>query len=122
MTCDTDYVMLAMFVKKTLGEDILKVYKICILTFFMLFITACVAPPKTESMGEYIDSSAITTKVKARFVDTMGSTAFQIQVKTFKDVVQLSGFVNSESVKRRASVIAANTSGVRQVRNDLIVK
>ena len=100
----------------------MKAYRICILTCFMLCITACVAPPKTESMGEYIDSSAITTKVKARFVDAMGSSAFQIQVKTFKDVVQLSGFVNSDAIKRRASVIAANTSGVRQVRNDLIVK
>lgn len=92
------------------------------LAFFALLITACAAPQKRESMGEYLDSSAVTAKVKARLVDTLGSSGFTVQVKTYKDDVQLSGFVNSAYLKKRAGAIAANTAGVRRVRNDLIIK
>ncbi len=87
-----------------------------------LFITACTAPPKTESMGEYIDSSAITAKVKTNLVNKLGSGGFSVQVQTFKDDVQLSGFVNSAYVKKRAGEIAARTTGVRRVSNDLVIK
>ncbi len=73
-------------------------------------------------MGEFIDSSAITTKVKARLVDVLGTDGLTIQVKTFKDDVQLSGFVNNAIVKKRAGEVASNTEGVRRVQNDLIIK
>lgn len=73
-------------------------------------------------MGEYIDSSAITTRVKARLVEYLGTNGFSIQVKTYKDDVQLSGFVNSAAIKKRADVIASRTIGVRRVSNDLVVK
>ena len=75
-----------------------------------------------ESTGEYLDSSAVTTKVKARLFDMLGSEAFAIKVKTYKDWVQLSGFVNSAVIKRRAGIVADNTLGVKYVQNDLIVK
>ncbi len=39
-----------------------------------------------------------------------------------KDVVQLSGFVNSAEIKNRAGVVAGGVSGVKSVKNDLIVK
>lgn len=61
----------------------------------VLGLTACSAGPGSESTGEFIDSSAATAKIKARLVDKLGSKAFSIQVKTFKDEVQLSGFVSS---------------------------
>lgn len=100
----------------------LKASKLMILVIVTLFITACVAPPKTESMGEYLDSSATTAKVKARLIDKLGSNGLAIQVKTYKDEVQLSGFVDSAMIKRHAGTIAANTLGVKRVRNNLIVK
>ena len=96
--------------------------KLYVLSASLFIITSCSVPPKTESMGEYLDSSAITTKVKARLVDELGSNGFAIQVKTYKDNVQLSGFVNSAAIKKRADVIAFHTMGVKQVRNDLIIK
>lgn len=99
-----------------------KTFKFFILAIFVLGITGCAAPPKSESMGEYLDSSATTAKVKAGLVDTLGSRGFTIQVKTYKDEVQLSGFVDSSGIKNRAGKIAAHTMGVRHVRNDLIVK
>ncbi len=95
--------------------------------FVMLFclicqITACSSTSMEESTGEYIDSSAITTKVKSRLFDKLGSDAFSIKVKTYKDHVQLSGFVNAYDIKRKAGTIAYDTIGVKNVRNDLIVK
>ncbi len=85
-------------------------------------LTGCGATAYQESTGEYLDSSAVTSKVKTRLFDNLGTEAFAIKVKTYKDVVQLSGFVNSPMTKQRAGQIADNTIGVKYVQNDLIVK
>lgn len=87
-----------------------------------LMIIACGSTPSTESAGEFFDSSALTTKVKASLIDELGSSGFAIQVKTFKDEVQLSGFVVSQDVRQRAAIIAAGVGGVKRVRNSIIVK
>ena len=120
MTSDEQYGNLVGF--KSKGDIMFKTFQLFILTIFALLIMACAAPPKTESMGEYIDSSAATAKVKANLVEALGSNSFAIQVKTYKDEVQLSGFVDSPIIKRHAGVVAANTIGVKRVRNNLIIK
>ncbi len=93
-----------------------------VIVIFALLGLGCSATTTTESTGQYIDSSAITTKIKAQLVDQLGSKALAIQVKTYKDSVQLSGFVNSQTIKNRAGAIAAKNPEVKHVRNDLIVK
>jgi len=85
-------------------------------------VAACSSTPKSESTGEYIDSAAITTKVKAQLIQDPVTKAGQISVETFKDTVQLSGFVDSAASKTRAEEIARGVQGVRAVRNDLVVK
>ena len=100
----------------------LKTFKLVMLVVFALIIVACAATPKNESTGEYVDSSAITAKVKTNLIDQLGTKGFSIKVITYKDEVQLSGFVNTATIKHRAGVIAANTIDVRRVRNDLVVK
>lgn len=87
-----------------------------------LLLSHCASSRYSESTGQYLDSSATTAKVKGRLVETLGSRALAIKVKTYKNNVQLSGFVNDALTKQRAGVIAASTIGVREVRNDLIVK
>ncbi|KTC89668.1 BON domain-containing protein [Fluoribacter dumoffii] len=87
-----------------------------------IIIIACVASPGTESTGEFLDSSTTTAKVKATLVNQLGRTGLAVQVKTFKDEVQLSGFVATPGLKQRAGIIAANVDGVRTVRNDIIVR
>jgi hyperosmotically inducible protein len=87
-----------------------------------LSMAACTSNRTTESTGEYVDDTVITSKVKAALLNDSGLRSFDIKVETFKDVVQLSGFVNSDQVKARAGEIAAGVSGVRSVRNNLIVK
>lgn len=101
----------------------LKTIKFFLLAVVVVAMTACGSTATSESTGEYLDSTAITAKVKGRLVDMLGAkAAMSIKVRTYKDNVQLSGFVNNATIKRRAGVIADNTFGVKQVRNNLIVK
>lgn len=75
-----------------------------------------------ESVGRFIDDVGITTRLKARFVEDPIVSALRINVATQEGVVQLSGFANSEEEKAHASSVAAGVAGVRDVRNDIIVK
>ena len=82
----------------------------------------CASTPTRESSGQYVDDSAITTKVKAAIFNDPALKVFQINVETFKGEVQLSGFVDSpQSVKKAGEVVRA-VAGVKSVKNNLIVK
>ncbi|MDI1352910.1 MAG: BON domain-containing protein [bacterium] len=96
--------------------------KMLFLGFFSVIIMACAVSPHEESAGEYLDSSTTTTKVKATLVDQLGTNGFSVKVKTYKDEVQLSGFVDTVSLKQRAGTIASRVEGVKSIRNDIIVK
>ena len=85
-------------------------------------IAGCAGTRTTESTGQYVDDSTITAKVKAAILEDPTLKVFQISVETFKGVVQLSGFVNSTEMRNRAAVVASNVSGVRSVKNDLVVR
>jgi osmotically-inducible protein OsmY len=82
----------------------------------------CAATATTESTGQYVDASAITAKVKAAFIRDDTIKAFDISVETFKDTVQLSGFVDTAAEKERAGTIAASIAGVREVENNITSK
>jgi len=85
-------------------------------------LAACTSTPKQESTGQYVDSSAITTQVKALLAADDFLRPFTIGVETFKNVVQLSGFVDSEKAREKAEKLAKSVEGVKSVKNDLIVK
>jgi osmotically-inducible protein OsmY len=87
-----------------------------------LALGACAGTQTTESTGEYIDNTVITTKVKAAILQDPVLKVMQISVKTYKDVVQLSGFVDTAEMKARASKVASGVAGVGSVKNDLVVK
>ena len=82
----------------------------------------CASSPTQESAGEVVDSSLITTKVKAALAGEEAGSLLEIEVETFRDVVQLSGFVDSEQDKARAEQIAQEVEGVSTVENDLVIK
>ena len=83
---------------------------------------ACASSRTHESTGEYVDDSVITSKVKALLAKDDFLKSFQIGVETYKGVVQLSGFVNSQQAKDQAEQIAKDVQGVRSVQDNLIVK
>src|SRR3990172_8383498 len=69
-----------------------------------------------------VDDSAITTKVKAALLAEPGIRSYQISVETFKGVVQLSGFVDTQQQKSKAGEIVWSVDGVRSVKNNILVK
>jgi len=83
---------------------------------------ACASTRTHEGTGEYVDDTAITTKVKAAIFTDSELKVMQINVETFKGVVQLSGFVNSRASVTKAGEVARSVKGVVEVKNDLVVK
>lgn len=75
-----------------------------------------------ESAGRYVDDAAITTKVKAAIVKADHLKSSEINVETYKGVVQLSGFVANPENVRAAADVAGSVKGVKSVKNDLRVK
>ncbi|PKO91143.1 MAG: transporter [Betaproteobacteria bacterium HGW-Betaproteobacteria-1] len=88
----------------------------------MMLMVGCASTPQQSSTGEYIDDSVITTKVKAAIVNDPDLKATEINVETFKGVVQLSGFVSSQEHINRAITLAKGVKGVTSVRNDMQLK
>jgi len=88
----------------------------------LLAASGCAVTRHQETVGAYVDDSAITTKVKAKFADDPTVSAMSIKVDTMKGVVQLSGFAKSADERMMAERLARNTNGVTDVRNDIIVK
>lgn len=92
------------------------------LSVTLISVVGCAASPKQESTGEYVDDTLITTKVKTAILNDPSLKVAQINVETFKGVVQLSGFVDSPAAATRAVEVARNVAGVKSVKNDMQVK
>lgn len=75
-----------------------------------------------KTVGKFIDDATITARIKAKFVRDSMVKATSINVETSQGAVQLSGFVKTETEKTRASEIARDIPGVKEVHNDLIVQ
>ena len=84
--------------------------------------THCSVIANSLRTGEYFDDSVITTKVKAAIFGEASLKSAEINVETFKGVVQLSGFVSSRANIDRAVEVTRNVKGVASVRNDMRVK
>ena len=82
----------------------------------------CASTAKSESTGQYVDDVAITAKVKKDIFDEPSLKSAEINVETFKGVVQLSGFVRSQANINTAVVVAKNVTGVTSVTNKMTVK
>jgi osmotically-inducible protein OsmY len=93
-----------------------------VLALSVLFVTGCASTSTQSSTGEYVDDSVITTKVKAEMLGDADLKSMQINVETYKGVVQLSGFVQSQVMIDRAVVVAKNVAGVKSVKNDMRVR
>lgn len=96
--------------------------KLIIGLLLVMLITGCAGGAKHESTGEYLDDSVLTTKVQTSILGDSKLKLLQINVETFKGVVQLSGFVDSAAAAARAVELARTVKGVKSVNNSLIVK
>jgi len=103
-----------MFVRNTLAAVVSAVA--------LLSATGCAVTRDQSSVGQYVDDSAITTAVKAKFVGNKDVDASSISVETLNGTVQLSGFAKSAGEKSTAESIARNVNGVKSVKNDILIR
>ena len=85
----------------------------------MVSALGCASQSEPQSPGAYMDDSWITTKVKTAILNEPSLKVMQINVETYKGVVQLSGFVDSAASQAKAVEIARSVKGVTSVKNDL---
>jgi len=93
-----------------------------IATLVLMATLGCAATRTHEGTGQYVDDSVITTKVKAAVLGEPGLKVSEINVETFKGVVQLSGFVSSRDDIKSAIRVASAVDGVKSVKNDMQLK
>jgi len=97
---------------------------ICLGTLsFLGGLTGCASSRYTQSQNEHFDDRATSSRVSAALADDRQHMYFEgVHVETFKDVVQLSGFVNTRDLKSRAGDIARDAAGRRDVHNNITIK
>jgi osmotically-inducible protein OsmY len=106
-----------------MAMTVLRDVAVSLLTFVLLAsIWGCGATRTREGTGEYVDDSVITTKVKTAILNDSTLKVNEINVETFKGVVQLSGFVRSQADIDKAVQVARGVSGVKSVKNDMRIK
>src|SRR5512145_3192433 len=88
----------------------------------LVTVVGCASTAKTEGTDEYLDDSVITTKVKAAMLNEPSLKVAEINVETFKGIVQLSGFVSSQTAINKAIDLTRRVSGVKSVKNDMRIK
>jgi hyperosmotically inducible protein len=77
--------------------------------------------PGERTTGEAVDDRAVTDRVEDA-LDNDSVKYPDIQVSTFRGVVQLSGFVDTQEQKQRAGDIAEKVAGVKEVKNEISLK
>ena len=88
----------------------------------LLSALGCASTSTKESTGQYVDDAAITTKVKTAMFNEPSLKVLKINVETYKSVVQLSGFADSDADIAKAADLARAVPGVRSVKNDMRLK
>ncbi|MDB5802412.1 MAG: hypothetical protein JWL63_3351 [Rhodocyclales bacterium] len=83
---------------------------------------ACAPTPTRRDVPEFADDAVLTTRVKAALAKESISDAADIQVETYRGVVQLSGFADSPEAMQKALNAANGVDGVKSVKNDVRIK
>jgi hyperosmotically inducible protein len=100
----------------------LRGFAILALVVVLASVWGCASTSTKEGTGEYVDDSVITTKVKTAIFNDSTLKVNEINVETFKGVVQLSGFVRSQADIDQAARVARGVAGVKSVKNDMRIK
>lgn len=99
-----------------------KFVPVLIAALFLATAAGCASTPTSESTGQFVDDSVITTKVKTALFNEPELKSAEISVETFKGEVQLSGFVSTQGNIDKAADLARGVKGVKVVKNDMRLK
>ena len=103
-----------MFIRTTLAAAVAAIA--------LIAMPGCAVTRGQETVGAYVDDSAITTAVKARFVEAKEVDASAISVETLNGTVMLSGFAKSSTEKASAETLTWKVNGVKAVKNQITVR
>ncbi len=104
-----------MIVRNTLAAVITAVAALAVLP-------GCAVTRGQSTVGEYIDDTAITTAVKAKFIENKAVDTLSIKVETLEGTVMLSGFAKDYNEKNTAESLARGVKGVKMVKNQIVVR
>ena len=88
----------------------------------LLTASGCAVTRGQETTGAYIDDAALTTRIKARFIENKAVDAASIKVETLNGTVMLSGFAKNATERSTAESIARGVNGVKSVKNEITVR
>jgi hyperosmotically inducible periplasmic protein len=88
----------------------------------LVAVSGCAVTRGQETVGAYVDDSAITTAVKSRYIGNKDVDASSIRVETLNGTVMLSGFAKSDTEKSTAESLALKVNGVKSVKNQIAVR
>ena len=91
-------------------------------TVVLATASGCAVTRGQESAGAYVDDAAITTAVKARFLEDRSVAGTSISVETMKGTVMLTGFAKNSTEKTMAESLTWKVNGVRAVKNEIAVR
>lgn len=91
-------------------------------SFIVVALAACTVVEGRQTAGQYVDDATISTRVRTAIVRDPDLSLSQLNVETYNGEVQLSGFTDSQAKARRAAEIARGTDGVKNVRNNIVVR
>jgi hyperosmotically inducible periplasmic protein len=97
-------------------------FAIAVAALVLLAGSGCAVTRGQESTGAYVDDAAITTAVKARFIDNKDVDAVSIHIETLRGTVMLSGFAKNVTEKSTAESLAWKVKGVKSVKNEITVR
>jgi osmotically-inducible protein OsmY len=103
-----------MFIRTTLAAAVAAIA--------LIAMPGCAVTRGQETVGAYVDDTAITTAVKARFVDNKEVDATSIRVETLNGTVMLSGFAKNSTEKATAESLTWKVKGVKQVKNEIAIR
>ncbi len=89
---------------------------------FCTVLAACAGTANESSTGDYIDDTVLTTRVKSALLNDPAVSGVAISVESFKGTVQLAGFVKTVAERNRAVQLARAIKGVKQVKNDILIR
>jgi len=93
-----------------------------IITLVAASLLALAVPAQAEkSAGNMLDDTTVNASVKAALLEAENVPSMGIVVETYKGVVLLSGFVETQAQKDAAGKAAAGVSGAQKVHNALAI-
>lgn len=99
----------------------MKCFKIIAVILLSIGLVACVAALRSKNYNGYMDSASVTAEITDKLHRELGFKGQGIRVHAYGEEVQLTGYVENDFIRKKAAEIAARTSDVKLVRNNITV-